>query len=552
MAMTSKAKGMMQGGRRLWEGLSTVHRMALGTLVIFIVVAAAYVSWLGSEQEWATAFSGLSDQDAAAVVAMLDEKKIPYLLSSGGGTIQVPPEQQHAVRLMAVGGGALGGQGGYELFDAPRFGMTPFEMKMNYRRALEGELRRTIASLEEVQDARVHLVLPHKATFTEDDQEATASVVLTLKRGSSLSKDKAHGIVNLVSASVEGLSPERITVVDQSGKTLTAPTDPLVAGSMNAMEARSRIERQHETRLLELLEPALGGGNVRVRVTAEVDFRKVERVDETWDPKVVPRSRQVRTENRPQANAQAEGVPGARSNVAGEGQSAGEIGQGQVGTTSESVNYEVSSKVMRTDESGESLRRLSVAVLLNGTWTGEGEQRQYVPRSEEEMARIEGLVKGSVGFDGERGDAVVISNMPFQAIETPLEDAPEMVIPPDVWRGARYGAAALLVLALLVLVVRPLVKAVTLAAPEAVGELTPAGRLAGTEPPAERAQVDQSDVDGAMSPRLIAMEYATEHPRKAAQILRGWLLEDGAGAQGQTLAEMVQEARTKEPSSRAG
>ncbi len=542
MASPGTTQNPLAGVTTFWQGMSMGRRLALGTLVLFFGFAVAYVSYLGSEPDFAMAFSGLDEKDASRITQMLDEKSIPYELGAGGTAIKVPVEHQHKVRLMAAGEGLTGSGVGFELFDQPRFGMTPFEMKMNYRRALEGELRRTISSLEEVSDARIHVVLPKKATFREDDQEASASVVLTIARGRSLNSGQVSGVVNLVSSSIEGLEPERVTILDQSGKTISAASDPMFGGSGPMMDFRRKMERDYEGRLLKLLESSLGSGNVQVNVKADVGFRKVERVDERHDQGAVIEE-QTHKSMRTNVNEVAQGVPGARANAPGGGGGNAQGDEEGLKTDAATRKFRPSTTIEKVNEAGEEIKRLNVAVMVNGTYEGEGEEKAYKARSEEEMAQIEALVKGSIGFDAKRGDMVVVTNMAFMPVDVGPVVEPGFAMPPDAWPAVRYGVTLLLALMLLIFVVRPLVKAVATVdqkGAEAIAEREESEVIEATldeQVPQVHAEAIDGDFEVGRRPtaRRAAMEYATEQPRKTAQILRVWLLEDGGD--GVTLPE---------------
>lgn len=557
MATTGTSQNAMQRLGGVFQNMSLGQRLSLGTLVIFLGIAGFYVVSIGSAEDYAVAFSGLEEKDAARITTMLTEHNVPYELAAGGGTIRVPMSKQHEVRLMAAGEGLTGGGIGFEVFDQPSFWSTPSEMKIKYRRALAGELRRTINSLEEVQESRVHIVLGKKATFREDDQDATASVTLTTKRGRKLNSGQVQGIVNLVASSVEGLEPERVTVVDQKGKVLSAPSDPMMAGSLPAMEMRRTMEKEYERRLLDLLETTVGVGNVRVRVNADVDFRRVERVNERHDQGAVLEE-STRTSSEASLDEKAQGVPGAQANVAGAQGAAVEAQKTGTQSSMTDKKFKPNTTVERVNEAGEEIKRLNIAVMINGTYDGEGDARKYQPRAQEEMAIFEKIVKGAVGFDEGRGDVVVVTNMPFKPLdEAPVVEPAAFVLSPDVWRAVRYGMTALLALLLLVFLVRPLVKTIT-----GIDRGPVVAEAAGAADEAEEDEQDAVDVsvpevqpesfeDLAASmrttPRSLAVEFAGEQPRKTAQILRVWLLEDaGEGATLPSAAEAQDASQVKE------
>ncbi len=540
----SRPQQLLLGAKTFWAGLSMGRRVAITTLGIFLVFALSYIGYVGSSDDYVTAFVDQKPEEASKITGILEAQKIPYELAAGGAVIKVPSSQQHEARLAVAGEGMPGGAVGYELFDEPKFGMSMLEQDMNRRRALQGELRRTVVSLDEVMDARIHVVLPKKATFKEDDEHASASVVLTLYGGRALAKDKVRGIVNLVAASVEGLDPEHVTVVDTGGNVLAGPTDPAMAGTLPAQEFRQNLEKSLERRVLALVEPAVGVGNTRVQISAEVDFAKVEQVDELYDPtKSVVRSEHTLEKRRVDEKGEAAGVAGVQANIGGVAPDEGGKSRQNVMHSEKTVNHEVPVTRRTTEEAVGKTKRLAVAVLVNGSYTEtEGKEgktdREYVERSEEELAKLESIVKAAVGFDEARGDQVIVRNMPF--VETAIDPMDEgFMLSPDAWRGVRYGFALILAMLLMLFLVRPVVKAVTAAAPKA----EEAEAVVAVEEPAALPDIAMGDAEPALSPRVIALEFATQEPRKTAKILCAWLLEDGRDVA--AVADLSAEAQRK-------
>lgn len=536
-------KKISSATQRWWGKLSTGQRIALGTLSLFFVFAAAYIGYTATAEDYVPAFTGLKPEVAAKITGHFDEKKIPYQLEAGGTTILVRANDQHMARLAVAGDDSLGGGVGYELFDKPHFGMTSFEKQMNYRRALQGELRRTIISMNEVEDARVHIVLPKKATFREDDQEATASVALNLK--GKLDKPRIQGIVNLVASSVEGLKPGNVTVVDQKSNVLSASSDPSVSGAVPALEYRNTVESKLQKQILAILDPAVGTGNSKVRVSADMDFRKIEQVEEIYDKEnsvVISEHSESSTSADP--NAPAQGVAGAQANQ-GAGAAAGNNQNNQNMRQVTTKNIQTPVKRIKVEEPVGRISRLNIAVAINGTYEGEGDAQTYVPRTPEELTKFEDLIKAAVGYDESRGDSVVVRDLPFVnnilADAAPIEDS---MLTPDVWKGIRYGGALLMAVMLLVFLVRPLVKVIS--SVDSKEESTNAidNELVVPTPVSIEGIEGIEQIEGLhgldkASPRLLAVEFAGEHPRKTAQILRTWLLEDGNQGDGDFITEKL-------------
>ena len=520
------------GARSFFSGLSTQRRILIGTLVCLFFIAISYVGYLGNTEDYAVLFAGLKVEDAAEITKKLDEQKVPYVLEGGGTIIKVPIEQQDPTRLMLASEGMpRGGTVGFELFDNPRFGMTAFEQRMNYRRALQGELRRTIRSLDEVDDVNIHIVLPKKGTFREDDQDATASIVLNLGSGRTLKHDRVNGVVNLVATAVEGLDPEHVTVLDQQGRLLSSPSDPVMAGTMPSIDLRRRVESDLEKRINTLLEPAVGINKARVHVTVAMDFRKVEQRDERFDPKsAVIRSENSKEERGKEVRDVARGVPGARANAPGAANPGNNAETDNLLTSEKTLNYEINRTTRVVEEPVGKITTLNVAVLVDGNYSGVGEERAYIPRTEEELKQIDAIVKTAVGFDAERGDQVVVRNMPFVQSEAmfPVDDS-GFVMGPDLWRFVRYGVIILLALMILLFLVRPLVKALAAGSLFDVDQDLNAANeeiVASSDPNKSLEAAEEEQLVNAPSNRLLAIEYAATDPRKTAQVLRAWLLED--------------------------
>lgn len=404
-------------------GLSKATRIVILTTAIVGLAIAGYFGFHGSNPNYAILFSNLDRDDAAQVVAKLKEMKVPYHLE-GEGTIEVPEAQVRELRLELAGGGLpRGGAVGFESFDKMKLGATEFEQRVLYRRALEGELGRTIGSVSAIQNARVHLVLPEKSVFVSKNEPSTASVVLKLRPGRALGQGEVNGIVHLVSSSVAGLSPDHIAVVTTDGTVLHKPRrageDGAGSDDERASQARA-LEATLEERARTMVEKVVGAGRVDVRVTADIDSSRVERVEDHYDPKnTVLRSEEKSTERAAGgAEGPVTGVPGAESNIptgsdpGGDGADAG-AARGLPIRESHTRNFEVDHVTEKRVVSGGVLRRLTVAVVVDGSPVVVGGP----PRSKEEVDKIASLVRSAVGYDEKRGDAVTVEAVPFLGSE---------------------------------------------------------------------------------------------------------------------------------------
>lgn len=522
--------------RQLWGGLTVAQRVVLSAVAVALVAAFAFLTlWTGTP-EYRILYSRLSPDDAASVVDRLKQDGVSYRLEEGGRTILVPSDQVYDLRLSLAGEGIpAGGVVGFEIFDKTGFGMTDFAQKVNYARALEGELTRTIRRLDGVEGARVHLVLPERRLFEEAAQPASASVVLQLAPGRRLAAKQIQGVVYLVSSSVEGLKPDRVTVVDAHGNVLyRASGEEGGVLATNQLEYKRGYEKDVEARVRATLERVLGPGAAVVQVAALFDFDRVEETSETYDPEgIAIRSEERHSESSSGAGGPA-GVPGVTSNVGPQAgaQAAPAGGIGPSTRENETVNYEVSKRVTRVQRSQGVLKRLTVAVAVDGTYReGKDGTKEFVPRSEEELARIRALVEKGVGADPKRGDAVEVTSIPFRPAET-LELARTFWTPDLYLHLAKYGAVAVLALALLLVVVRPLVRWLTHAGatveevtePVSVAEMEK--RLAGEGEGEELPESPPSDTIKRETLKKKLLETAQTEPQVVAQLIRSWLAED--------------------------
>ena len=416
-------------------------------------------------------FTNLNPEDAAGIVDKLKDTKVPYETTGGGTTVLVPSAQVHELRLqLATEGLPHGGGVGFEIFDRSSIGMSDFVQKLNYRRALQGELARTIAQMPEIERARVHLATPERRLFSNDENRARASVVVSLRNGQALAKTQVNGIVHLVSSSVEGLQVKDVTVVDGHGRLLSSAAggDDAAGLTGSQLEYQRTVEKDIETRIQTMLERIVGVNKAVVRVSSILDFRKVETTEEKYDPNSqVVRSEQRGQEKATGVNGVSGGVPGVQSNVPdGASQEPTQTSSSANQTKNETVNYEISRTVSRVVESTGSIKQLSVAVLVDGMYEGgkgvrksSDAAKKYVARSEEDMKRIEEIVKKAMGYSAERQDQVQVTNVQFDiATEEPPAQGVEAAAEPanSFTPYIRYAVGGGLFLLILFMVVRPL------------------------------------------------------------------------------------------------
>ena len=514
-----------------------LSKFSINQRMIVLVALAGSIAGLIAIALWTqqpdmqVLFANLNPEDAAGIVDKLKETKVPYETTGGGNTILVPSAQVHEMRLqLATQGLPHGGGVGFEIFDRSSIGMSDFVQKLNYRRALQGELARTIAQMPEIERARVHLATPERRLFSNDENRARASVVLSLRNGQALAKTQVNGIVHLVSSSVEGLQVKDVTVVDGHGRLLSSAAggDDATGLTGSQLEYQRTVEKDIETRIQTMLERIVGANKAVVRVSSILDFRKVETTEERYDPN----SQVVRSEQRGQEKANgvngvsSGGVPGVQSNLPeGAGQEPVQTSSNNNQTKNETVNYEISRTVSRVVESSGSIKQLSVAVLVDGIYetaapseagkAASDTAKKYTARPEEDMKRIEEIVKKAMGYSAERQDQVQVTNVQFdiateepsgQGVEAAAETASSFT--PYI----RYGVGGGLFLLILFMVVRPLMAMLGTAGSSAEGSTPPL--------PASVSQVEAS-LTG--KPRSQIVDMARGNPDNTALVVKQWL-----------------------------
>ncbi|WP_024527749.1 flagellar basal-body MS-ring/collar protein FliF [Serratia fonticola] len=451
-----------------------LERIHANPKIIFAIAAAAAISIVVAMLLWARSpdyrllYSNISDQDAGSVIAQLSQMQVPYRFEEHGGAILVPADQVYEIRLkLAQQGLPKGGAVGFELMDQEKFGISQFSEQVNYQRALEGELSRTIDTLGPVSNARVHLALPKASLFVREQKQPSASVTLTIASGRTLDPNQVNAITYLVSSAVPGLSPSHVTIVDQSGQLLTQSGGQATQASQ--LKYTSEIESDYQRRILAILAPVVGASNVRAQVTAQLDFTEHEQTSEQYQPNRTPekmaiRSRQSSSSEQGGRNAVG-GVPGALSNqppapttaqIEKPAENAGAADKGQATTSTtatasmpysqrndETTNYEVDKTLTHVRKNVGTLMRISAAIVVNYQLNGEGES---VGLSKEQLAQINALAKEAIGFSSARGDTLNIVNTPFStlddAVTPPLWEQPAFIS--TLLTGLRY----LLVLAI--------------------------------------------------------------------------------------------------------
>ncbi len=504
--------------KAFYQGLSKEQKIVGGLLLLLVVGGLLALVFWTTRTEWGLLYRGLPEETAGEVVAYLRSKNVPFKLEPDG-TIRVPKDRVPELRMEIAGQGLVGGVGpGFELFDKGQIGATEFVQKVNYQRALEGELSRTIMGLKAVKYARVHLALPRESLFIEEEKPPKASVFIQLKPGYTLTRKQILGIVNLVSGAVTGLTPENVTVIDTSGRVLYRGEKEEDRLSTTQLAFRRKLEESYRRKVEELLSRALGPGKAVAQVSVDLDFSRGAIREETYDPEM----RAVISESLEESQ-KTEKTTGGPAGVKGALAAKAEGNLGAIaggGTSSERKvvrNYEASRTLKEITLVPGTIKRISVAVLVD---------EKALPKEESgaKLEWIEKLVKGAVGFNPDRGDVVEVSTLPFRA---------EEVKGPSMWleylsRLLKPLVELLIVVLVLLLVVRPILKALLeRAAPAEEAALEP-----GEEAPAVEAEEEAKPL-----PHEMALGIVKSDPEKAALLVKKWLLEESAEERAKALKE---------------
>ena len=468
-------------------GLDRNQRLLIGGVGALVVAGVIAALMFSRQPDYRVLFSNLSDKDGGAIVSQLASMNVPYKYTEGGGAIMIPADRIHDVRLkLATQGLPKGAVSGFEIMENSKFGITQFQERVNYQRGLEGELTRSILGLSAVQNARVHLALPNQNGFFREQQKPSASVLLTLYPGRMLDRTQIAGIVHLISSSVPEMLPGAVSVVDDSGKLLSqAPNPDESPVDVQQLMYQQQLEKQYTQRILDILEPVVGKGNVKAQVTAELDFSRSESTSELHAPNQGAAPSAIRSQQVLEATGEKEpvpptGVPGAVSNQPPQTAAAPingaaptlQAANGQntniltiPGSKRESVtNYEVDKTVKVTRSSTGTIKRMTAAVVVNylpGTPVEPGAVATPQAMSEAQQAQMLALVRETIGFSADRGDSVNLMNAPFQqevrlASDLPVWQQPETIalVKTVMWPIGLVLAALILMFG----VVRPILK----------------------------------------------------------------------------------------------
>ena len=459
MAQTKDALNQI---KELYANLNREQRIITAIVIAVSIIGFGLLFYITNRPTYKVLYTDLSDQAAGDVVNWLKKHDIPYKLEQGGSTIEVPSDKVYSVRLeLASAGLPKNGTVGFEIFDHQGLGTTDFVEHVNYQRALQGELERTIEEYPEVEEARVHIAMPKQSLFVTQSPQPKASVVLKLKPGDHLDTNQLKGIVYLVASSVPQLSTKNVTVVDTTGDILyqqgLVSNNSLSKLTQAQIEYQRQIENYYKQKIQSMLDEALGPGEAIARVSADIDFDKVDISEDRYDPdNVAIRSQQKILETL--KNPATGGIPGVKGGLANKLQ--GNINQASNSTIKEkqetTTNYEITEIKKQINGAVGKIKRLSVAVLVDGTYKLKDGKKVYVPRSPQEMAALKKIVKAAIGYSEDRGDELSVVNVPFNiTTKTTSKMARAIAVVSKLIRPITNLVLALL---FIFLVLRPLLK----------------------------------------------------------------------------------------------
>lgn len=523
--------------------------IGLGIAAVIAVMAGI---WIWSQQpDYRVLFSNFNDRDGGAIVASLQQMNVPYKFAEGGGAILVPAGLVHDARLkLAAQGLPKGGNVGFELMENQKLGVSQFLEQVNFQRALEGELARSIESIDAVQAARIHLALPKASVFVRDRQQPTASVLLNLHPGRTLDRQQVSAVVHLVASSVPDLSPKNVTIVDQNGN-LLSDTDK--AGAVNGLDATQlkyvqTLQQNIVRRVESIITPIVGLNNVRAEATADVDFSRSEQAAETYKPNLAADASSVRSQQSSESsnpnNANATGIPGALTNqppapatapmtAAGNNNAAPGTPALQNTRKDTTVNYELDKTVRYVQQPMGGIKRLSVAVVVNyKRVTDRSGKTTSIPLTEVEKTQISDLVKEAMGYSKERGDSLNVVNSPFAGMER------EVIAELPLWKQAdmiqlakeigKYLVAGIVLLYLFFRVLKPMLRKLT--GPNTT--INPSGALPAPDADEDPVQIgtaakmleqEKHHLSGYEKNLETAKQLAKQDPKIVANVVKSWV-----------------------------
>lgn len=534
-----KSKNLYGSLLGIFNKLSMQQRLMIAGIAVVTFVLLGFIFFIFNEPTYSTLYSNLSQEDASQVVNYLSAEKVPYKIIGNGTTITVPKDKIYKVRLdLASKGVPSSGVVGYEIFDHNTMGMSEFMQKINYKRALEGELSRTITEQDGIKSARVHIVIPTKSIFKDEEKKPTASVVLKLTSRNTPSKSSITAIENLVAGSVEGLTPENVTIVDTRGRMLSKPVDqdPLASSGSKQYEVKTNIEKYLTQKAQRILNKIVGYGNSDIQVNVDLNFKQVEKTMESYDPE----SQVVVSEQT--SKSQSNGVTTRDSSA--------------LVSENTTTNYEISKTIEKMIDGAGNIKRITLAAVVNGVpkevKNGSKVETVYEPRTDAQLKKIEQLLRQAVGIDDSRKDKISIVSIPFEA-PTEIQDDGTASPLDDIGKWINY-LLMILAIAGAGFVLKSLMKKlkdekimIGTGAPtyedRAFNSLAtaPAGKPAGLPPSTFQPKLQkkkqfleigdiEDEITDEAAHRQMKQEkivnYVAKNPTEAAKLINSWLRED--------------------------
>ncbi len=469
MAATLKDFGSQL--RKFYTELS-IERKIVFTLVILAVIFAIYfMAIYATTPKYSVLYSNLNSSSASAIINKLHSYSIPYKLSDRGKTILIPKNKVYETRLKLASIGLPHQAGvGFSIFDKVQIGMTDFIQHVDYQRALQGELERTIDELSQVKYSRVLIVLPQQSIFVNRRVPAKASVIVKLKPGMHLNKMQVNGIIHLVASAVEGLSPKNVTIVDTSGQILSVPTKETFEYTVNQLTYVHKIEKNLEHKIDSMLIPVVGAGNVNSKVYVKVDFSKKVESKLTYNPNTTAIVSQRTYKSSSIGAVKPYGIPGAKSNLPPGKKPILTIKPRVHTIKKKTTNYDVSKKIEKISYPAGTIKRVYASVLINGTYKKAKSPKgkiikTYLPRSSSEMSLFKSIVKTAIGYSKIANDKVVVANIPFKKIRYVISPPPKKtltsIIKSNMGEIIKYAAVLFGIILLILFVLRPIMKYIT-------------------------------------------------------------------------------------------
>jgi len=523
--MSKLFQSLLAQFKNFYKNLTPTKRMSMVASLGIVLASITVVLYMMSGTSFVPMMHDVSADNLPLVIEKLKEKNIPFKVEDGGKTISVPPEHVYTTQmaLMTELGASHTGSIGLELFDKQDLGATSYVQRINYQRALQGELMRAINSLDAVKRSKVILALPPKKTFLEEAGKATASVVVDLYPGKSINEDQVRGITNLVASSVENMKPDDVTVLDSRGKVLSKNnTSPASAMSLEMMDLKEKTEKQMETRIEEILTKVVGEGRVIAKVNADINTKDVLAVEETMDPDRTALESQTTEEEKLNGNrSNPTGVPGARANLPG-AQEAGTVAFNQdVNKEYKTLNFKVPKTVKNIKEAPGDVQKISVSVLVDGVFSNVKKddgtfEKKWQERTQADLDKYSALVKNAIGFNEKRGDTFTIQNIQFQGES--FDEAEQLLNSLERRKlfsyMLRWGIVGLSFVLFFFIVVRPFMRWITDNFQESVEELLPK-----TIEELEELQAVDSSLPG-MSAALPTLEESIDPDKAESELLK--------------------------------